>query len=205
MSTCHGSNQFLYVPRVPWEIGKEFTWQNECIFVHGWGNTSKCCDSFARQKANTDVTFSMRSISFRQGICQLSRYTLSVCACRVRFMVLTIMSQKSVVFCEVHSNEPFPTVFKFFSDLALGNAPRIALNTSHLEWGLLQVIETIINLIVSCNIAVRKRGGGWLQQLNLLLFPNQLDLWNPFLFACLLLFAIITTSTPNRHDKHPLI
>lgn len=83
----------------------------------------------------------------------------SVCACRVRFMVLTIMSQKSVVFCEVHSNEPFPTVFKFFSDLALGNAPRIALNTSHLEWGLLQVIETIINLIVSCNIAVRKRGG----------------------------------------------
>lgn len=130
----------------------------------------------------------------------------SVCACRVRFMVLTIMSQKSVVFCEVHSNEPFPTVFKFFSDLALGNAPRIALNTSHLEWGLLQVIETIINLIVSCNIAVRKRGGGgWLQQLNLLLFPNQLDLWNPFLFACLLLFAIITTSTPNRHDKHPLI
>lgn len=74
-------------------------------------------------------------------------------------MVSTIMSQKSVVFCEVHSNEPFPTVFKFFfSDLALGNAPRIALNTSHLECGLLQLIETIINLIVSCNIAVGKRG-----------------------------------------------
>lgn len=46
--------------------------------------------------------------------------TLSVCACRVRFVVSTIMSQKSVVFCEVHSNELFPTVLKF-SDSALGN------------------------------------------------------------------------------------
>ena len=54
-------------------------------------------------------------------------------------------------------------------------------------------------------------GGGWgggvgyTPAKSAALPPNQLDLWNPFLFACLLLFAIITTSTPNRQDKHPLI
>lgn len=120
---------FLLLPR---KIGKEFTWQKECVSLPGWGNTSKCCDCFAKQKANTDVTFSVRSISFRQGICQLSQFTHSVCPCRVRFMVSTIMCQKSVVFCEIHSNEPFPTVLKFlrFSPRKW-NAPYIA---SHLIW-----------------------------------------------------------------------
>lgn len=126
---------------LPGKLGRNSPDKRNVFCAQGWGNTSKCSDSFARQKANTDVAFSVRSISFRQGICQLSRYTLSVCACRVRFIVSTIMSQKSVVFCEVHSNEPFPTVLKFFRfSPRKWNAPCIALNASHLKWWILQVL-----------------------------------------------------------------
>ncbi len=126
MSTCHGSNQFPDVTIVVWKIGKEFTWQKRMyFFVQGWGNTSKCCDSFARQKANTDVTFSVCRISFHRGICQLSWFTRSVCACRVRFMVLTVMSQKSVVFYEQHMSRF--QLCQSFSDSALGNEMHLVL------------------------------------------------------------------------------
>lgn len=114
MSTCHGSNQFPDVTIVARKIGKEFTWQKECTFVWGWGNTSKCCDSLPDRKQTLMLLSRVCSISFHQGICQLSQFILSVCACRVRFTVSTTMSQKSVDFCELHSSEPFPTVLKFF-------------------------------------------------------------------------------------------
>lgn len=110
------------------KLGRNSPDKKNVFLCRGEAIHQKCCDSFARQKANTDVTFSVRSISFHQGICQLSRFTPSVCACRVRFMLLTIMSQKSVVFCEGHSNEPIPTVLKFFRfSPRKWNATRIAL------------------------------------------------------------------------------
>lgn len=66
----------------------------------------------------------------------------------------------------------------------------------------------MINFKLSYNHLMGNAKGGevWLYSSHISCFShNQLDLWNPFLFACLLLFAIITTSTPNRHDKHLLI
>lgn len=42
------------VPRcsiVAWKIGEKCTWQTECIFVQGWGNTSKCCNSFCQTES----------------------------------------------------------------------------------------------------------------------------------------------------------
>lgn len=68
--------------------------------------------------------FAKEFVNYLNSLSQL------VHASRVRFVVSTIMSQKYVVFCEVHSNEPFPTVLKFFrfSPRKL-NAPCIA---SHL-------------------------------------------------------------------------
>lgn len=78
MSTCHGSNQFHNVTIVAWKIGKEFTWQKECTFVWGWGNTSKYRDSLPDRKQTLMLLSRVRSISFRQGICQLSQITLSV-------------------------------------------------------------------------------------------------------------------------------
>lgn len=67
--------------------------------------------------------------------------THSVCACRVTFMVSTIMSQKSVVFFEVHCNEPFPSVLKFFRfSPRKWNVPCITLNASHLNLWIFQVL-----------------------------------------------------------------
>lgn len=120
---------------LPGKLGRNSPDKKDVFLCRGEAIHQNAVIFFPRQKSNTDVTLSVHSISFHQGICQLSPYTLPVCACRVRFMVLTIMSQKSVVFCEVHSNEPFPTVLKFFRfSPRKWNVPHIALYASHLKW-----------------------------------------------------------------------
>lgn len=153
------------------------------VRVQGWGNTEIYLFICQAKKQHWCLN-SLRSNSFCLEICQLSRLTSShacVCVCvQGSSHGVDFYEAKPVVYCEIHSNEPFPTVLKI-SDAAFGNEMHPISPLIPFEWWIPPVLQTIINLIVSCsNVA-----GRGLQQLNLLLFPNQLDLWNPFLFACL--------------------
>lgn len=97
------------------QIRAEFTWQKRMCFsvCSGWGLEGEAVRQYIKtlwfflpdRKQTLLLLSAVRGISFRQGICQLSQFTLSICVCKVRFMVPTIVCEKSVVFCAPHSNE----------------------------------------------------------------------------------------------------
>lgn len=135
MSTSHGSNTFPYVPIVAGKIGKKFTWQKECVLVQGWGNTSKCSDYFARQRENIDVAFSVHSISFSRGTCQISIIhilCLSVHAGLDSWSLL-LWARNLLFSVQYIAMSHFQLCLRF-SNSALGNEMHPVLLWKHLNW-----------------------------------------------------------------------
>lgn len=86
-------------------------------FICIYGTSPISCDFFfffARQKTKTNLSAFMAFHFTKDFVNYLNTCTLPAREFRVRFMDMLIMSQKSVVFCEVHINEPFPTALKLF-------------------------------------------------------------------------------------------
>lgn len=150
MKCQHAMDQtnFPMFPLLPGKLGWNITWQKEYIYIYisfflcaGVRQYIKMQWFFLPDRKQTLMLLS--ACAAFHFVKEFVNYldTLSVCACRVRFVVSTIMSRKSVVFCEVHSNEPVPTVLKFFRfSPRKWNAPRIALNASYLKRWILQVL-----------------------------------------------------------------